>query len=49
MSVDFDNSQMKGLDSLAMRSTGPARTSANDSARCSARRLGTSSPNTSDR
>ena len=48
-SVDADSSQMTGRDSLAMAFSGAATISAKPSARCSASRLGVSSPTTSDR
>ena len=46
--VDADSSQMTGRASLAIRSTVGATASEIDSARCSASRLGASSPTTSD-
>ena len=48
-SVDFDSSQMIGRDSVAIAFSGAATISAKPSARCRARRLGVSSPTTSDR
>ena len=48
-SVDFDSSQMTGRESVAIVFSGAATNSAKPSARCSASRLGVSSPATSDR
>ena len=48
-SVDFDSSQMSGRKRVAIAFSGAATSSAQPSARCSASRLGVSSPTTSDR
>ena len=47
-SVDLDSSQMTGRERVAIRFNGDATIRAKPSARCSARRLGVSSPTTSD-
>jgi hypothetical protein len=46
--VDFDSSQMIGRTRVAIRFSGEATITAKPSARCRARRLGVSSPTTSD-